>query len=437
MNLQIRGDDTRLTALEARRRIDDGRLTASRLVAACLEQVERREPIVRAWEHVDRGGALAQARQLDSSPSRGLLHGIPFGVKDILDTCDQPATYGSPIYREHRPPWDSATVALARAQGGIALGKTVTTEFANRHAGKTRNPHDPTRTPGGSSSGSAAAVADFHVPLALGTQTGGSVIRPAAYCGVHGYKPSFQLFGNAGVRTNTEQFDTVGLMARSVDDLALFKAAVGQLPYAPPRPDDVSRPRVGLCRTPHWDVTQPETREALDKTRRMLEAAGAGIVDFDLPAELFDGLEHAHRLICGFESVRNYAHELGRWPDLVSDDFKRERVDVGTAATLAEFRDAIRLGERARAWMDQTLAEREIDALLTPSAAGEAPKGLGSTGQATFNYLWTHMYMPAVTLPHFTSPAGMPVGVQFVGRRHDDDRHLSFAAWADRILAAH
>jgi Asp-tRNA(Asn)/Glu-tRNA(Gln) amidotransferase A subunit family amidase len=435
MNLLVRSEIARLTALQARRQIDEGILTASRLLDACLERIDVREGQVEAWEYIDRKGAKKRAQELDAGATGGLLHGIPFGVKDILDTYDQPSTYGSPIYKDHRPPWDSATVASGRAQGGVVLGKTVTTEFANRHAGKTRNPHNLEHTPGGSSSGSAAAVADFHVPLAIGTQTGGSVIRPSSYCGVYGYKPSFQHFGNAGVRTNTEAFDTVGIMARSVEDLALFKAAIGEMPHRPPRPDDVSSPRMGFCRTPTWDHALPETRAALDETRRALASAGAEVVDFDLP-EFFNELDHAHRVICGFEAVRNYSDELRRWPELVSDDFKRERVQVGDASTLDDFRDALRLGLRARAWMDKAIIERGLDAILTPSAPGEAPRGLSSTGTAVLNFLWTHLHMPAVTLPHFTGPTGLPVGIQLVGRRYEDDRHLTFAAWADRILAA-
>jgi Asp-tRNA(Asn)/Glu-tRNA(Gln) amidotransferase A subunit family amidase len=435
MNILVRGEIAGLTALQARKQIDEGVLTASRLLDACLERIDSREAAVRAWEHVDRKGAKKRAQDLDAGPASGLLHGIPFAVKDILDTYDQPSTYGSPIYKDHQPPWNSATVALGRAQGGIVMGKTVTTEFANRHAGKTRNPHNFEHTPGGSSSGSAAAVADFHIPLAIGTQTGGSVIRPSSYCGVYGYKPSFQHFGNAGVRTNTEQFDTVGIMARSIEDLALFKAAIGEMPYRPPRPDDVSRPHIAFCRTPMWEHALPETRAALDETRRTLDTAGAEVFDLDLP-EFFDHIEQAHRVICGFEAVRNYSDELRRYPELVSDDFKRERVQVGEASTLEDFRDAVRLGLRARAWMNKTMVERGIDAILTPSAPGEAPRGLASTGTAVLNFLWTHLHMPAATLPHFTGPNGLPVGVQLVGRRYEDDRHLTSAAWTDRVLAA-
>jgi Asp-tRNA(Asn)/Glu-tRNA(Gln) amidotransferase A subunit family amidase len=433
VNVAVRSDIAKLTALDARKQMDAGTLTSSRLLDACLERIDLREPAVEAWVHIDREGAKKRAKELDAGPSQGLLHGLPFGVKDIIDTFDQPATYGSPIYQNHQAPWDGSTPALARAQGGIAIGKTVTTEFANRHPGKTRNPHNPEHTPGGSSSGSAAAVADFHVPLAIGTQTGGSVIRPASYCGAYGYKPTFQFFGNAGVRTNTEQFDTVGIMARSVEDIALFKAAVSDTPYVTPEPDQVSRPRIGVCRTPFWDSAQPETRIALEETRKVVEAAGASVFDFDLP-DFFEALNAGQRIISGYESVRNYSDELRRYPELVSADFMRERVVVGRAATLDDFRAAIRRGIRARAWIDQAMAEGGIDAILTPSAPGEAPQGLSATGGAIFNFLWTQLYMPATTLPHFTGPKGLPVGVQLVGRRHEDDRHLTLAAWADRAL---
>ena len=435
MNIVSRTGAENLTALEARRAIENGNLTASGLLEACLERIEEREPTVRAWVHVDKEGARRHARDLDSGPSRGILHGIPFGVKDIIDTYDQPAAYGSPIYEGHQPPWDGTAAALPRVAGAVLVGKTVTTEFANRFPGPTRNPHNPEHTPGGSSSGSAAAVGDFHVPLAIGTQTGGSVIRPAAYCGAYGYKPSFQHFGNAGVRTNTEAFDTVGIMARSVPDLALLRAAITETPFQAPDTASVSRPRIALCRTPHWDRAQPETRAALDLTEAALRGAGAEIVELELP-DFFGGLNDAHRLICGFESIRNYSDELRRAPDRISQFFVNERVDVGRASSLAQFRDALRLGIRARAWMEDALSERSIDAILTPSAEGEAPRVLSHTGSPIFNFMWTHLYMPAITLPHFEGPNGLPVGVQFVGHRHEDQRLLSLAAWADQILKA-
>lgn len=424
-----------LTALEARKAIDEGELTALALVEACLERIEAREPEVRAWAHLDPEAARRRARELDAGASQGLLHGIPFGAKDIIDSFDQPSAYGSPIYAGHRPPWDGSTVALPRAAGGVMLGKTVTTEFANRHAGPTRNPNNPAHTPGGSSSGSGAAVADRHVPVALGTQTGGSVLRPAAYCGAYGYKPSFQHFGNAGVRTNTDAFDTVGVMARSVADLALMRAVCAELPFKAVEPDTVSRPRIALCRTPHWDRALPETRRAMNEASQALRDAGADLTELELPPE-FDRLDAAHKLICGFESVRNYADELRRNPNRVSEDFMRERVRVGRAGTMAQFRDAMKLGVWGRAWLDAALVDRRIDAILTPVSEGEAPLGLPFTGAAIFNYIWTHLHVPAATLPFTKGPLGLPVGIQLVGRRHGDDRFLDVVAWADSALTS-
>src|SRR5229473_8097767 len=238
------------------RLIEGGELTAEAVVRTCLERIAEREPVVRAWSYLAGEAALSQARAFDKGGKKMLLGGVPFGIKDIFDTVDMPTTYGSPIYVGCRPTNDASAAALPRAAGGILLGKTVTTEFANRQPGPTTNPHNPDFSPGGSSSGSAAAVADFMVPLAIGTQTGGSVIRPAAYCGVVGFKPSFGLFPPAGMHANTESLDTVGAMARSVGDIALFRAALMAIPYeepvSPARP-----PRLALCRTMHWNEAEP------------------------------------------------------------------------------------------------------------------------------------------------------------------------------------
>src|SRR6266481_6790060 len=250
-----------LPATALARLIEAGGLTAETVVRSCLERIAEREPVVRAWSHLAGEAALARARDLDRAREKTLLRGVPFGLKDIFDSVDMPTTYGSPIYVGCRPTNDASAAALPRAAGGILLGKTVTTEFANRQPGPTTNPHDPDFSPGGSSSGSAAAVADFMVPLAIGTQTGGSVIRPAAYCGVVGFKPSFGLFPPAGMRINTETLDTVGIMARSVGDIALFRAAMMAIPYIPPAMPETA-PRLGLCRGPHWDDPQTEGRAA-------------------------------------------------------------------------------------------------------------------------------------------------------------------------------
>jgi len=422
----------RLSAGAARRAIAAGKLSAVGLMEACLARIAARNGTVAAWSHLEPEAALAAARAADASPSTGLLKGIPFGVKDIIDSFDQPACYGSPIYTGHRPGRDAATVVGLRAQGAVLLGKTVTTEFANRRPGPTRNPHDPGRTPGGSSSGSAAAVADFQVPIALGTQTGGSVLRPAAYCGVVGFKPSFQHFGNSGVRANTEAYDTVGVMARAVEDIALARAAIMDIPYR--SPSAPSRRRIAITRTPHWDRAEPAQQAALEQAGRVLAAAGVELGEFRLP-EMFDGLEEAHRIVCGFESVRNYADELSRSGHLVSADFLAERVSVGERVTLQEFRDALRLGNRCRTWIDAEIASQGWDALLTPPAPGEAPAGLTATGSAMFNYIWTNMAMPAITLPFCTGPNGLPLGIQLVARRHEDAALLDIAFWAETALA--
>ncbi|MGC2412770.1 MAG: amidase, partial [Stellaceae bacterium] len=359
----------RLSATTLARLVDSGELTAETIVASCLERIGEREPVVRAWAHLDRGQALAAARECDRSSKSGLLKGVPFGIKDIFDTADMPSGYGSPIYTGCRPSFDASAVALPRAAGAILLGKTVTTEFANRHPGPTSNPHNRAFTPGGSSSGSAAAVADFMVPLALGTQTGGSVIRPAAFCGVVGFKPSYGLFPPAGMHPNTESLDTVGAMARSVEDIALFRAALMAIPYEKPvRPE---RPqRLALCRTMHWDRAQSEGKTVLEAAAARLGAAGAQIVDSELPQECADTSE-IQRRHSAYEAPRNHAPELHRHAALLSDDLLAQgRIAAGRKLSLDDFRTAWRGAERARAAAYEWAGG--FDAILTLPAPGQA-----------------------------------------------------------------
>src|SRR5947207_549926 len=251
-----------LSITEIARGIAAGRFTAEAVVRDCLARIEAREPIVQAWATVDPEHALGQARELDRGPSRGALHGVPIGVKDVIDTADLPTEMGSPIYKGHRPACDAACVALVRAAGAVILGKTVTAEFAGMSPGPTTNPHNPAHTPGGSSSGSAAAVADHMVPVAFGTQTGGSILRPASYCGVVGYKPTFNLINRSGIKFAAESLDTIGLLARTIDDVELLTAVlVGKQPA---QRTIESPPRLGLCRTPLWHTAQPETMQAIE-----------------------------------------------------------------------------------------------------------------------------------------------------------------------------
>jgi Asp-tRNA(Asn)/Glu-tRNA(Gln) amidotransferase A subunit family amidase len=420
----------RLAATDLVRLIEGRELTAEAVVASCLERIAEREPVVRAWSHLAGEAALAQARERDKAGQKTLLNGVPFGLKDIFDTADMPTTYGSPIYVGWRPASDASAASLPRAAGGILLGKTVTTEFANAHPGPTTNPHDPGFSPGGSSSGSAAAVADFMIPLAIGTQTGGSVIRPAAYCGVVGFKPSFGLFPPAGMRINTEALDTVGIMARSVGDIALFRAAMMAIPYVPPAMPETA-PRLGLCRGPHWDEAQPEGRAILEAAADRLSSAGAAIHDTELPAECAGGDER-QTTIGSFEGLRNHMPELYRHEALLSTRLRETKIARGRELSLASFRKACRGAEKARAAMREWAGG--FAAISTLPAPGQAPRGLASTGSAVFNARWTQLWRPCLTLPAGHGPDGLPVGVQLVGCRHDDARLLEVGLWVERQL---
>jgi Asp-tRNA(Asn)/Glu-tRNA(Gln) amidotransferase A subunit family amidase len=422
----------RLSAAALARRIEAGELTAETVVRSCLDRIRERDPVVRAWAWLDPEQALAAARACDKSGRRGLLRGVPFGIKDIFDTADMPAGYGSPIYTGCRPSFQASAAALPQAAGGILLGKTVTTEFANRHPGPTSHPRNPMHTPGGSSSGSAASVADFMVPLALGTQTGGSVIRPAAYCGVVGFKPSYGLFPPAGMHPNTESLDTVGTMARSVEDTALFRAALMAIPYEAPRIPE-RKPRLALCRTMHWDRAAPEGRAVLEEAAARLHAAGAEVVESELPAICAD-ISEVQRRHSAYEAPRVHAPELRRHQALLSGDLIDGKIAEGRDLSLDDFRRAWRRADEARkAASDWALG---FDAILTPPAPGQAPKTLRSTGSAVFNALWTVLYMPCLTLPAGAGPDGLPVGIQLVGSRHDDAKLLDVGLWVERALGA-
>ncbi|MEA3194865.1 MAG: hypothetical protein QOD26_3198 [Betaproteobacteria bacterium] len=416
-----------ISAAEAARRIASGETTAEALAAACLERIAEREQAVHAWACVDRDQVLAQARALDRMPRRGRLHGVPFGIKDVIDTAELPTEYNSPIWRGHRPKADAACIAMLRNAGCLILGKTVTTEFANNHPAQTRNPHNPGHTPGGSSSGSAAAVADFMVPLALGTQTGGSVIRPAAYCGVTACKPSYGSTSRIGLKFDAESLDTIGVFGRSVEDLALaLEPLTG-------RAFDLSfdgTPRIGLCRTPRWRDADASTHANLEAAARRLSQAGAQLRDFELPAgsdQLFD----RHKVIMGYENARALAWEYFNHPGQLSATLK-PRLDEGWKVTRAEY-DAVR--EQARKCR-RALAEamRDVDFLLTPSAPSEAPASLASTGDAVFNRAWTLFGVPCVTLPHGKGPHGLPLAVQLIGAMDADSVLLGWAHWAARCL---
>ena len=426
----VMADPNRLSAAEAARRIAAGKLTSEALVAACLDRIRERDPQVQAWVHCDPEAALAQARAIDRAGARGLLAGVPVGFKDVIDTADMPTRYNSPIYRDHRPRTDAACVAMVRHEGGIVLGKTVTTEFASRMPGPTRNPHNLAHTPGGSSSGSAAAVADFMTPLAFGTQTGGSTVRPAAYCGITGYKPSFGTINRSGLKALAESLDTIGVMARTVEDCALLVHAVSAraLPGFSSKPPGA--PRIGLCRTPRWKEAAADTHAILENAASTLAKRGARLRDFDLPED-FDRLYEEQLLIMNFEAARALAYERFNHPGLLST-YLREKLEEHWHTPRAAYDAAMHHARQCRAVFPALF--EGVDILLTPSAPGEAPKGIDSTGNSLFNRNWTLLGVPCVTLPAGSGSLGLPIGVQLVGRYDGDAQLLTWAEWARQAL---
>jgi Asp-tRNA(Asn)/Glu-tRNA(Gln) amidotransferase A subunit family amidase len=417
----------RLTASEAVARLSAGTLTAEALIRGCLDQT-REGAEVKAWAWLDPEQALAQARAVDRAGRTGPLAGVPVGIKDIIDTVDMPTEHGSPIYRGNRPFADAACVALIRASSGVILGKTVTTEFANRHPGVTVHPHNHAHTPGGSSSGSAAAVADFQVPLALGTQTGGSVIRPSAFCGVIGYKPSFGEFSRVGVKMQCHNLDTLGIICRSLEDVALLR---GVLLAQQPRHIDRSSaaPRIGFCRTPAWEYADADTHALLERTAAVLAAAGASVREVTLnPADILDH----HQRIFEFEASRNYAYEYEAHGEKLSPALRDGLLARGRALPLPAYIEALETAEAFRRNLNDIFSA--VDVLLAPSAVGEAPEGLGSTGDARFNAIWTLAWTPCVTLPAGNGRKGLPLGIQLVGLRFRDEALLDAAAWVETRL---
>ena len=425
------GDLNRLSATETARRIAAGEITSEAVVRDCLDRIEAREGTVRAWAYLDPELALSQARQRDSGPPRGALHGVPVGIKDIIDTADAPTEMGSAIYQGNRPTADAACVAAMRAAGAIILGKTVTCEFAGPHPGATANPHNAAHTPGGSSSGSAAAVADFMVHGAFGTQTGGSVIRPSSFCGIVGYKPTYGTFSRAGIKFAAESLDTIGLHTRTVEDADLMsRALTGRPPGALPAFN--SPPRIGLCRTYLWEAAEPATVEAVEDAAARLAAAGAILRDAPLP-DGFDAMSGAREAVNNYERARVMAWEWDNHRGRISETLRRA-IQAGHEMAYEDYTTALVLLEDCRARMAAVFDG--LDVVLTPAVHGEAPKGLETTGHHGFQSIWTMLHTPSITLPTHTGPAGLPVGVQFVAPMRLDDRLLAAAAWVLETLGA-
>jgi amidase len=392
---------------------------------ACLERIAVREGEVQAWAHLDPKAALASAYASDKNGKRGPITGVPFGVKDIIDTFDMPTEWGTPIHKGRQPERDAACVALSRKAGGILLGKTVTTEFANLHPGPTRNPHDLTRTPAGSSSGSAAAVADFMVPIAIGTQTTGSTIRPASFCGVFGYRPTYGEHRMHGVMEASGSLDTLGILSRSVADIALYRDVLLGIPPEPM--PQVTRPHFALCRSHVWDQFEPVTRTLIEDAAHRLARAGARVTELTLPAE-FELLNDAHRSISSFEFARTFTWEIENHWNEISDTLRGGRLRDGIAGSFKHYIEAKQLADECRRRLDALMGG--IDVLLTPAAFGEAPVGMAAFAGVPLFQIWTTLHVPAVSIPVFKGPSGMPIGAQIIATRHDDRKLFACAQWA-------
>jgi Asp-tRNA(Asn)/Glu-tRNA(Gln) amidotransferase A subunit family amidase len=421
----------RLDAIAVARLIESGALTAEQVVRASLERIAEREATIGAWEHIDGEAALLEARRMDREGYRGPLHGVPVGVKDVIDTKGQPTRYGSPIYKDNIPTIDAACVAITRKAGGIILGKTVTAEFAHRYPGKTRNPNDPARTPGGSSSGSAAAVADLMVPLALGTQTTASTIRPASYCGIVGYRPTHNLMSCAGIKPSAPSFDTPGVLARTVADCAFYRDILLEQPVRR-IDDDISRaPRIGFCRTPYWDKVDPRLKAALEDTAARLSRQGAHVRDITISSAIAAAAA-AHRTISSWELARSLTPERLYHYDQLSAVLRDGKMAEGLCTTPNDLMAAVENLESARRATEAFFDD--VDIVMAPSTGGIADLGLQSTGSAEFSTIWTALHVPAMTIPLSGRIDGMPVGAQFLTRRGADVVLGDIAFWVSRRL---
>jgi Asp-tRNA(Asn)/Glu-tRNA(Gln) amidotransferase A subunit family amidase len=412
------------------KQISAGSLSAAELARTCLDRIAAYDDKVRAWTWLDPKSVEETAQFLDGVRLMGPLHGIPIGVKDVLDTCDMPTGYGSAIYAKHLPAADSSVVAAARAAGGLICGKTVTCEFAGGHPSKTRNPADPAHTPGGSSSGSAAAVGAGMVPVALGTQTAGSIVRPASYCGVVGFKPTFGFINRAGLKPLSESFDTIGVLAARADDAAWFTACLTGRPELADRTVPIERPRLLICRTDFWHQAEEAGVEAFNIAVDRLRKHGAIITEANLPFSCTDLTRYGTKILT-VDARRALAHELRTAPEQISTKMI-EFLRFAEGETSAIYDIAQAEVAEARRQFDTYMAG--YDAVITLSAPGEAPVGFATTGNACFNFTWSMLHTPCISLPGLSGPTGLPIGIQLVAPRGSDATLLRLAIWAEGAL---
>lgn len=415
----------RLTASEAAASIAAGTVSSEDLIRDCLRRIEEREADVRAWAYIDTASAIAAARNADTARMLGAgplgpLHGVPIGVKDIINTVDMPTQHNSVIYRGNQSGSDAPVVMLLKAAGAIVLGKTETIEFAaHGRLPVTRNPHDLSRTPGGSSSGSGAAVGDFMVPLALGTQTGGSIIRPGAFCGVFGFKPTYGTVSGEGVKLFSLTLDTVGWYGRSVADIALV-ASVLEISDEPVPRRKVTDLRVGICRTPYWERAEPEMKAAIDLAAKRLRDVGATVEDSELDSD-FATINDLKETVMRAEGRFAFLNLQRAYPEKISPGIAKRMTRIPNR----ELHKALDKAAELRAQFDAFAGQ--YDAILTPSANGPAPVGQHYAGDPIFNGLWTLLHVPCLTVPSRVEPGAMPIGIQLVASRFSDATLLAAA----------
>jgi len=416
-------------ACELAQKIREHEITSEALVRECLDRIGDREQEVHAWQYINREAALHQARICDSSPVKGSLHGVPVGIKDLIDTSDMPTGYGSSIYAGHRPALDAECVTLLREAGAVILGKTVTTEFAAFNPPPTRNPHNLSRTPGGSSSGSAAAVADRMVPLALGTQTAGSVIRPAAFCGVVGFKPTFDYFSTMGIKPLSSELDTLGIFARSTTDAALVTGCLvrGRSTLFNLNRKPVS---VGLFRGPYWPKVDEPSKEAIEALSGRLGAGKSRVIPQTLIENFVELADIQHTIMCA-DMAKSLTQEFSDHPSQMSEGL-RGFIEYGLELDAVKVRAARKIARLARDEVEKLFGDCRL--LITPSALGEAP-GAETTGDPLLNKVWTLLHLPCLSLPTGFGPNGLPLSVQVVARANDEGALISGAGWIETVIA--
>lgn len=407
-------DLTTLTATEAATLIANKELSSVELTQACLDRIAKRNPEVQAFRHIDPEFSLAEAAKADNDSPRSRLHGVPFAVKDVIDTKDFPTERGTPIHTGRRPDADATCVTLMRRAGGVLLGKVVTTEYALFHPNQTRHPMNLAHTPGGSSSGTGAAVCDRMVPVAFGNQTAGSLIRPAAFCGVYGLKPTYGVTDGAGILPLQLYFDTLGYMARSIADIQVFYGIVSEQNQSMSWPSG-KRPKIGLCKTFQWDFAESESRTVLSEAAAQFEARGAQVEDFELP-DAYADLVAIHRRVLYKGIARSLDDDYQAAKDKMSDGVL-ELLEEGRSTTDQQYDEAFAYADQCRKGVNPHFGE--FDAIICPSAPGEAPAGM-ATGNPIFQVTWTLLGVPCLNLPVGLGPNGLPVGIQLIGRRDDD-----------------